>query len=286
MVTIGRGAFTMGCPKGASMCKDDEKPAHRVQLSPYEIDVYEVTVGHYKGCIDAGACTYPVTELKGLHGASSRAAKLCRDQFRAELWKRPVVCIDYADATTYCKWRGKRLPTEAEWERAARGDSSKKDRGARLFPWGDQPANANLACVEADARCEVGSHPKGISPYGLHDMAGNAAEWVLDFYDPTFYASSPSRDPDGTWDLMPIQKQRCMSSTCYITRGGSWKDEPIALRATARTAKASSHNWAFASIGFRCARSTEKSRREYFANRMNMMNAKRFRDSQKRVPAP
>jgi formylglycine-generating enzyme required for sulfatase activity len=277
MVTIPRGWFTMGCPKSADpVCGDEEKPRHRVVLSPYEIDSYEVTVGHYKACMDAGACKY-------MGGLEDPEAAQCREQFRPERSKLPMVCVSMGLAQQYCEWRDKRLPTEAEWERAARGDSSSKDGGARLFPWGEKPPNPELACVQTDVRCEVGSHPAGISPYGLHDMAGNAAEWVWDFFDPKFYASSPVRDPDGTWDLLPIHRQRCDSKVCWTVRGGSWRDEPLALRSTARTAKstADSRVWSFDSIGFRCARSTEASRREYFANRTNIWNAKRVHDADK-----
>jgi iron(II)-dependent oxidoreductase len=281
-VTIPRGWFTMGCPKTAdSVCGDEEKPRHRVLLSPYEIDVNEVTVGHYNACIDAGACKYPMGSLNEswLNDAQQKVADSCRDQFRPEHSKLPMVCINMGLANEYCEWRDKRLPTEAEWERAARGDGTPPG-GERLFPWGDEPPDAERACVQTQEPCEVGSHPAGVSPYGLHDMAGNAAEWVWDFFDKQFYASSPVRDPDGTWDLLPVDKRSCHSATCKTVRGGSWQDEPLALRSTARKPEADGSVWMFSTIGFRCARSTEAKRREYFANRANMWNSRQIRRSE------
>ena len=271
MVKIKRGSFTMGCPPAAAtVCEADEKPAHGVELSPYEIDVYEVTTGQYMACVNAKACP-PVTH--------ARKDALCHDQFQPEYNKRPVVCMAAEHATAYCKWRGKRLPTEAEWERAARGDRQSPDGGERLYPWGDQTPNEDRACVRANSPCDVGTHPEGVSAYGLHDMAGNAAEWVWDYYDPQFYASSPARDPDGTWDLLPIHRRGCQAATCNTARGGSFRDELAELRATARTAKAPADGSKFTAFGFRCARSTEASRRAYFANRVNIWNAKRIQES-------
>ena len=281
MVKIDRGAFVMGCPKKADkVCRDEEKPRHWVQLSPYEIDVYEVSVGHYKACVDAGVCELPLAEPERLSESQAKAAAICREQFRPEFSKRPIVCVTMHMAQEYCEWRDKRLPTEAEWERAARGDNS-LPQGGRLFPWGDEPPNGELACVEVDGPCDVGTHPKGASAFGLHDMAGNAAEWVWDFYDANYYASSPKRDPDGSWDMLPIHRRSCSSVTCNTVRGGSWQDEPQELRSTARWPKGDDHDYRFTTIGFRCARSTEKSRREYFANRTNIWNAKRAEEAKK-----
>ena len=280
MVTIPGGTFTMGCPAAAdSTCGSDEKPRHRVRLSPYEIDVDEVTVGRYRACMDAGVCGLLAKTLLEQLAPRSRALVPCREQFRVEHSNRPMVCVSMPEAGKYCEWRGKRLPTEAEWERAARGDDTTPDKGGRLYPWGDEPADSDRACAGTKDLCDVGAHPKGASPFGLHDMAGNAAEWVLDFYDATFYASSPKQDPDGSWELLPAQRQACMSPTCWTARGGSFADEPQALRSTARTPKSADDYPQFGVYGFRCARSTEASRREYFANRVNLWNAKRIKES-------
>ena len=238
----------MGCPAvAAAVCHDDEKPAHRVTLSAYEIDVFEVTVGEYHACLDAGACTY---RQHGPGELSHSSFDICRQQFLSGAWRHPVVCISAYQAADYCQWQDKRLPTEAEWERAARGDD------ARKHPWGDSPPTPDLACMEPDGPCDVGRHPRGVSPFGVQDMAGNAAEWVSDFYHPTYYSRSPARDPDGFHDLLPVRLQVCQDARCKVARGGSWRDSPDNLRSTARsTGAATDDPWTFRTMGFRCARS-------------------------------
>lgn len=248
MVTIRAGVFRMGCsPVDPSVCKADERPAHPIYLSPYEIDLYEVSVAHYKACVDSGACSYNAQSA----AAPQQNWPVCREQFQTKNFRRPVVCIETSQAQDYCKWQAKRLPTEAEWEKAARGI-----RDSRMYPWGNASPSAELACMQTDGLCDVGEHPKGVSPFGLHDMAGNAAEWVSDKYHPEYYSFSPRRNPDGFHELLPIAHQVCNTATCQIARGGSWKEPLAGLRSTARSAHgATYHPWWFATIGFRCARS-------------------------------
>ncbi len=252
MVRVERGKFTMGCPpKASSLCRDDEKPAHEVELSAFEIDVYEATAGQYKACCDAGACSCTPTDGGG-SARFDRLTRVCREQFRPEFARRPVVCVSAFEAADFCAWQGKRLPTEAEWERAARGDDG------RLFPWGDVPPTAERACMGGDAPCDVGQYAAGVSPVGAHDMAGNAAEWVSDMYHPHYYAMSPATDPDGFHEVLPVRYQVCQDATCRIARGGSWKSPIDELRSTARSAHSTNLGpWWQPYIGFRCARSGE-----------------------------
>jgi iron(II)-dependent oxidoreductase len=211
-MTVPAGTFTMGCNAGVDgECRPDEMPPHQVRLDAFEIDVTEVTQGQYYGCVDAGKCGSPSCDWDP-----------CEDGKRKD---HPVVCVDYRDVTAYCAWKGLRLPTEAEWEHAARGDDGRK------YPWG----NDGLDCVHANfAGCPgpngeppgtlpVGSLPTGVNAYGLLDMAGNAGEWTSDFYDPSYYATSPSDDPKG-----PVTAGR------HVGRGGSWNSTGVWQRTSQR----------------------------------------------------
>ncbi|MBI5934959.1 MAG: formylglycine-generating enzyme family protein [Chloroflexi bacterium] len=161
------------------------KALYDVFLDAYYIDVYEVTNGRYKECVDDGKCQPPLT-----------ARSYTRDSYydNPEFSNYPVVYVNWGQAQTYCKWRGGRLPTEAEWEKAARGDAD-----TRPLPWGD-----DLTCEKTNYdQCfigdtvEVGSYPGGVSPYGLHDMMGNVWEWVSDWYSKPYHVESPAINPTG-----------------------------------------------------------------------------------------
>jgi formylglycine-generating enzyme required for sulfatase activity len=233
MVLIPAGEFWMGCAPNDEMCDDDEKPYHKVYLDAYYIDRHEVTVAEYRKCVKAGKCTPPSTEGNCNWGKSGR------DNY-------PVNCVDWYQADAYCRWAGKRLPTEAEWEKAARGTDG------RIYPWGDELPSCKYAVMSDEERgwsCGKGftftwpvcSKPRGNSPYGLCDMAGNVWEWVYDRYDENYYSSSPSRNPTGP-----------SSGQIRVLRGGSWWSfTPAPLRASDR--EKGSPEYRFEVLGFRCA---------------------------------
>jgi len=193
----------------------DEFPSHNVMLDAYWMDQLEVTNAMYQLCIEAGICTLPQNL-----GTARKA-----DYFDTVEYKDyPVVYVTWAQANAYCQWAERRLPTEAEWERAARGDDF------RTFPWGeDKPderfANFNMLVTDMS---RVGSYPLGASPFGVLDMAGNVAEWTNDIYSPTFYSSAAAMfNPAG-----PVSS----SSLRRVVRGGSLGDAEINIRVSKRSA--------------------------------------------------
>ncbi|MBK7860665.1 MAG: SUMF1/EgtB/PvdO family nonheme iron enzyme [Archangiaceae bacterium] len=218
MVHVPAGAFQMGSASGDA----DEAPAHMVTLSAFDIDTTEVTQGAYAECVTASACTAPSSAYE----PTTRAA-----------W--PVVSVSWAQAQAYCAFRAKRLPTEAEWEKAARGTDG------RSYPWGNGAATCALANTQgcSDAGAEpVGMHPGGASPYGALDLAGNVWEWTADWYSATWYASAPSIDPQGP-----------DAGTYRAYRGGSAGNDATLARSSNR---ASTYSPAVggSGLGFRCVR--------------------------------
>ena len=231
MVAVPAGAFQMGSSPGSS----NEEPVHEVYVSGFFIDKYEVTVEEYTRCVDAGGCNTP----KMTHDDDRRSYNYGasgRD-------KHPINGVDWHQAKAYCAWSGKRLPTEAEWEKAARGTDGRK------YPWGNEGPSCALAVTDdGGAGCgegrtwEVGSKSGGVSPFGAYDMAGNVWEWTADWYDKSYYSISPMRDPKG-----PEQ------SWARVFRGGGWYYTSAFLRAAIRGAgrPGSARN----DLGFRCVRS-------------------------------
>jgi formylglycine-generating enzyme required for sulfatase activity len=207
MVRIPAGTFTMG-EAGASEVRS-------VTVKTFEFDKTEVTVAQYKACVDAGKCTKP-----GLTAG-------CRwESPEGDLY--PVACVDWSQATVYCGWAGKRLPTETEWEFAARGTDS------RVYPWGNDPPDRQRICMENLNGCPVGTRPAGASPFGVLDLGGNVAEWTESVYCVSGIAGSKCADR-------------------RLVRGQAWRaSEPAVVRAAARTDMDPTTQ--FASIGFRCAR--------------------------------
>jgi formylglycine-generating enzyme required for sulfatase activity len=222
MIAIPAGGFAMGCNGTVDVdCSSDENPSHLVTLPGYAIDTTEVTNAAYKACIDAGTCPPP--------------GEVCAATVNVNTADAPAVCVTWFDAHAYCQFAGKRLPTEAEWEYAARGADG------RVFPWGNAAANCTLAAyVDCDSLGEVGRYPLAASPYGALDMAGNAREWVADFYHPLYYMFSPTNDPPGFVD-----------GSARIARGGSAGELASMLRVSDRAAYYPSTTDAH--MGFRCA---------------------------------
>ncbi len=227
------------------LLENDEIPAHHVRLDAFWIDQVEVTNGMYGLCVQAGACRLPVKL-----NSDNRGDYFNDPQFS----DYPVIHVAWQDADLYCQWAGRRLPTEAEWERAARGDDM------RTFPWGDEPPNAdnsNSLNIVGDTT-RVGSYAQGASPFGALDMAGNVWEWVADYYDSNYYTDSPDTNPTGPANGGPEH--------LHVIRGGSFQDDLINLRIPNRgfevgpdpsivTGGDGYYGNSSVRIGFRCAQS-------------------------------
>jgi formylglycine-generating enzyme required for sulfatase activity len=221
MVVVPAGEFMMGSAAGDS----DEQPEHKVYVDAFSMDVYEVTVGQYAAFLQAKGID-PPSDWKTMNQPAHQ--------------KRPVANVDSTDASAFCKWAGKRLPTEAEWEKAARGTDG------RLYPWGNDaptPLHANFGKPEWNNHAvlaPVGSFEAGKSPYGIYDMAGNVWEWVNDWYDYNYYKSSPSQNPTGP-----------SKGGTKAIRGGSWYSNPRAMRSANRSLISPTDQGL---NGFRCAK--------------------------------
>ncbi len=211
-VYIPAGTFHMG---GFDVrAAPDEFPAHQVTLDAYWMDQLEVTNAMYQLCVNAGTCTLP----RNL-GTARKADYFYNLEFK----DYPVVYVTWGQAKAYCEWADRRLPSEAEWERAARGDDM------RTFPWGEDKADyrfANFNMLVTDTS-RVGSYPLGASPFGVLDMAGNVAEWTNDIYSPTFYASALEMfNPVGPTSSSSLKR---------VVRGGSLGDAEINIRVSKRS---------------------------------------------------
>jgi len=245
MVLVPAGEFKMGSTDDDRLAKNNEKPQHTVYLDAYWIDKYAVTNEQYKKCVAANVCLPPVRT--GSYGLSSGYYE------NASFSNYPVTWTRWSDADTYCRWVGKRLPTEAEWEKAARGTDG------RVYPWGNQQLDGSRAnvcdknCVFEFARdnsiddgyddiAPVESFPAGASPYGVLDMIGNMWQWTADWYIDIYYTLSPNRNPRG-----PSSGQQ------RVIRGGSAdvRLDSGMLRVTFRGAYDPANITNL--IGFRCA---------------------------------
>ncbi len=247
MVCVPAGSFTMGSYSG----DNDEEPPHKVWVDEFLIDKFEVTFEQYNRCVKAGNCRKPhiilLSRFKNNGGKPKKGTKVkvAVDQ------KFPVVGITWEDADKYCRAIGKRLPTEAEWEKAARGTD------ARRYPWGSQAPSCRLANIDLCGRklSEVGKHPKGASPYGAQDMTGNVWEWVADWYDPKFY-SKPEAGRNPVGPLNPVDPVTGRLVYRYkVLRGGSYTGSPGPMWTSYRFRLLP--NTRGDDIGFRCAYSVK-----------------------------
>ena len=236
LVYVPGGEFEMGVEDGDS----DERPVHTVYLDAFWIDQTEVTNAQYGACVQSGACGQPLeTEYFDDNNYSDH----------------PVVTVDWGNAQDYCQWAGRRLPTEAEWEKAARGENG------FIYPWGNtfDSSLANLddetniddytidctsnGCDGYDRTAPAGSFPGGASPYGAYDLAGNVWEWTADWYADDYYQASPSSNPTGP-----------DSGIDRVLRGGSWYNSEWNARSAFRKSPQSLLH-VLLHLGFRCARS-------------------------------
>ncbi len=258
MLLVPAGTFTMGADRGG---EDDEHPAHAVTLGAFWLDRTPVTNEAYQRCVAAGACRQSDRTVASRHDAGSDA------EFNKP--RHPVVGVCWDDARAFCGWAGKRLPTEAEYERAMRGDD------ARTYAWGNDPPSADRAAfgraLGPGSTDDVGAHPSGRGPFGHDDLAGNVWEWVADEYDPYAYRRDGAsrgvpgtcaqilatqdelraRDAEGFTGSNPIPR------ICeHVLRGGGFNYDAHGLRATNRVHHPGSYRIVMA--GFRCARSLQE----------------------------
>lgn len=234
MVLVPEGEFIMG----RDDTNEEVGPSHTVYLDAYYIDKYEVTNSQYRACVDTGVCE---AQEKG------------SDAFEnPEFDSYPVDNVNWDMAKAFCEWRGGSLPTEAQWEKAARGTDG------RTYPWGEEvPVDETFGNFKYEGFIEdsqgfdgntvpVGSYEKGVSPFGAYDMIGNVYEWVADWFSATYYQTSPTSNPLGP------ESGECMygSGACKVMRGGAWQSG--AYSASARIE--SPPSYASDAVGFRCVR--------------------------------
>jgi len=242
MITIPSGKFIMGCKPSEKTCTKNEKHHSEIELSEYQIDKYEVTIANYEKCIDAGACNN--SDLTKKHYGTNSDYNKCDIGSKKDS-NLPANCISWFGADAYCKWQDKQLPTEAQWEKAARGDDG------RSYPWGDaDPKECDKVVMgdESGNGCgtessfAAGSKEADKSPYGVFDMAGNVKEWTSDYYDKHFYKRSAKTDPTVT------NKAKYRS-----VRGGAFTNHMAASFMISKRSYFIPVNWD-SSIGFRCAK--------------------------------
>jgi formylglycine-generating enzyme required for sulfatase activity len=222
MIAIQAGTFTMG----TAGCDSDEQPEHEVRLRGFYMDAMEVTVEAYMRCVHAGRCTPPEPPARHDPEDDEDDQERC-NAGRPGRERHPMNCVTWIQADAYCRAQGKRLPTEEEWEFAARGPKG------RAFPWGDTFDPGRVCWNRTDGTCPAGAHRAGDTPLGLADMAGNVWEWTASHY---CSYGNPDCDDSG-----------------YVDRGGGWiSDDPRLLHSAHRGR--GEPDAAASYLGFRCAR--------------------------------
>jgi formylglycine-generating enzyme required for sulfatase activity len=229
MVYVPSGKFLMGSLEEVE--NGDEDPVHSVYLDAFWIGQTEVTNGIYAKCVNQAICSPP-----------SDYSSYSRNNYynNSQYLDFPVVFMTWDQARTFCEWANKRLPTEAEWEKAARGIQGQK------YPWGNTEPTTVLANYNGNMNDtdKVGQYPEGASPYGVLDMSGNVWEWVADWYGQEYYSSSPDDNPQGP-----------TKGDYRVLRGGSWFFDAFSMRSAIRIGW--KPNDPRVNIGFRCALSTD-----------------------------
>jgi len=227
MVLIPKGEFTMGSNEHS------DEAQHQVVLDAYHIDKFEASNARYKEFMNA----------------TGHPAPAYWDDPRLNKPNQPVVGVSWTDAITFCQWDGKRLPTEAEWERAAKGPS-----GDNHYPWGHNldPKKANYG-QNVGRTMPIDSYPEGVSGFGVYNMAGNVFEWVQDWYDPKYYNASVALNPQGADKGYNFANQGAVR----VLRGGSWLAPATSLHTSHRFWNQPENNSYGVGLGFRCAKSAQ-----------------------------
>ena len=231
MVHFPAGEFEMGSPKGTG--KKNEYPNHKVYLDAFYLDRFEVTFANFEAYLVAHLKKYPT-----ITGWVDRKA-------RVDMINKPIFGLQWKRCRNYCEWREKRIPTEAEWERAARGTNN------RIYPWGNEPpdktrANFGNCCFVQKGKVhnKVGHYEKGKTAEGISDLGGNVAEWVSDWYDKKYYNQAPYKNPKGP-----------KKGKYHVIRGGAWNSLPIYLRSSSRYGDSDGKD--YYGIGCRCAKDAD-----------------------------
>ena len=235
MALIPEGLFPMGVPHSARDGGVDERPNHEVFVDSFYMDIYEVTNGRYLKFVTETNHRVP------LHPSDASLGLWKGNMMPESVTDLPVINVDWFDADAYCRWAGKRLPTEAEWEKAAKGPNDWR------FAWGDveptnEHANFNQLAWRGEATLvQVGIYEKGKSPYGIYDVAGNVWEWVSDWYQADYYQHSPTHNPKGP-----------ETGKYKAVRSSGWQGETPQMRVFTRikSLPTDRNN----STGFRCAK--------------------------------
>ena len=236
-VELGESRFEMGCLDGDPDCEADELPAELVRVSAFAIDRHEVTWAQYAACVDAGVCDKVMLSrcyVWNSARAFERGKPLDPGMVAAQ---KPVVCVTWSQAETFCEAHGGTLPSEAQWERTARG--SRRSR----YAWGNTPPTCEHAQFDGcgGVTNAVGTMPAGDSPEGVADLAGNAWEWAGDWYDPREYGRLRHR----------LRPRGPIEGDVRVVRGGSFYDASADLRASYRYGL--SPEYGYSTVGFRCA---------------------------------